>query len=296
MPSLTTNYSLNKPLVNNATDQDLWGGYINDNMDTIDTQLLLCRDWKKRDITTTDSVVAGDRHKILLCNATGGAFTLTMLAAATAADGFQLTIVKTDATANAVTLDGNASETIGGATTFALSGQGDAATLVCDGSNWHFQGNKTTPSAVPSASTSAAGIIEVATAAEVRTGTSTSLAVTPGDMKTALGFSTYYDSGSQTVSDSDQVLLTHSLGAIPKLAIFELVCAVTDLGYAVGDRLPLAALTTAITGTDPSVTVGYNTTQIFINFGSELRLTPQGGGESETITNSSWRVAARAWA
>lgn len=38
MPNLTTNLSLNKPLVNNATDEDLWGGYLNDNMDTLDSQ------------------------------------------------------------------------------------------------------------------------------------------------------------------------------------------------------------------------------------------------------------------
>lgn len=37
MPSLTTNYSFNKPIVNSATDQDLWGGYLNDNADSLDT-------------------------------------------------------------------------------------------------------------------------------------------------------------------------------------------------------------------------------------------------------------------
>jgi len=39
MPTLTTNYSLSKPLVNNAVDEDLWGGQLNTNMDTIDLQL-----------------------------------------------------------------------------------------------------------------------------------------------------------------------------------------------------------------------------------------------------------------
>lgn len=39
MPTLTTNYSLKKPLVNNATDADLWGGFLNDNMDDIDEEL-----------------------------------------------------------------------------------------------------------------------------------------------------------------------------------------------------------------------------------------------------------------
>lgn len=183
MPNLTSNYSLNKPLVNNATDQDLWGGYLNDNMDAIDTQLLLDRDWKKRTITGTDSVVADDRHKILLCDATSAAFTETLLAAATAGDGFELTIVKTDASAHAVTIDGSGAETIASALTFALSGQGDAATLVCDGaSNWNFKGNKTTPSAVPSASTSAQGIIEIATNAETLAGSDSARAVTPAGL------------------------------------------------------------------------------------------------------------------
>lgn len=37
MPTQTTNYGLFKPLVNDATDEDLWGGYLNDNMDTLDS-------------------------------------------------------------------------------------------------------------------------------------------------------------------------------------------------------------------------------------------------------------------
>lgn len=36
MPSTTTNLALYKPLVNDAVDADLWGGYLNQNMDTID--------------------------------------------------------------------------------------------------------------------------------------------------------------------------------------------------------------------------------------------------------------------
>lgn len=39
MPTLTPNYSFNKPLVNNATDADLWGGYLNANWDSVDTIL-----------------------------------------------------------------------------------------------------------------------------------------------------------------------------------------------------------------------------------------------------------------
>lgn len=39
MPTNTTNYNLAKPLVNDPTDQDLWGGELNGNMDIIDTTM-----------------------------------------------------------------------------------------------------------------------------------------------------------------------------------------------------------------------------------------------------------------
>jgi len=39
MPNLTTNFSFNKPLVNDAVDEDLWGDQLNSNWDSIDTLL-----------------------------------------------------------------------------------------------------------------------------------------------------------------------------------------------------------------------------------------------------------------
>ena len=39
MPTLTTNYSFNKPLVNNPIDEDLWGGQLNSNWDSVDSIL-----------------------------------------------------------------------------------------------------------------------------------------------------------------------------------------------------------------------------------------------------------------
>lgn len=293
MPSSTTNFSLNKPLVNNATDQDLWGGYLNDNFDTIDTQLLLCRDWKKRNISTTDSVVAGDRHKILLCDATVAAFTLTLLAAATAADGFQVTIVKTDSSANAVTLDGNGAELVGGAATFALSGQGDAAMLVCDGTGWNFMGNKTTPSAVPSASTTAQGIIEIATDTEFRTGVDTVRAITAANVKAGLGFTTYYESAEQTINTNTAVTLSHSLGVLPKFMTAELVCQTADLGYSVGDRVPVSANDA---GSNTGLATFYNLTQIGFVYGSAMLFIRKDTGTQGNVTTSSWKVVLRAWA
>jgi len=40
MVTSTTNFSLNKPAVNSATDEDLWGAQLNTNMDTIDDRLV----------------------------------------------------------------------------------------------------------------------------------------------------------------------------------------------------------------------------------------------------------------
>ena len=68
-------------------------------------------------------------------DATSGAVTITLYAASTNA-GKIVTVKKTDSSANAVTIDGNASETIDGATTYPLTTQYNSATLVCTGSEW----------------------------------------------------------------------------------------------------------------------------------------------------------------
>ena len=72
---------------------------------------------------------------MLLCDATGAAFTVTLPAAATVS-GASISVKKTDSSGNAVTIDGNGAETIDGATTLALSTQYEAVTLWSDGSNW----------------------------------------------------------------------------------------------------------------------------------------------------------------
>lgn len=82
------------------------------------------------------TALAGSGDSALItCNATSGAITVNLFAASGNA-GRRLTIKKTDASANAVTIDGNASETIDGALTLILSLRYEDAVLECDGSNW----------------------------------------------------------------------------------------------------------------------------------------------------------------
>jgi len=176
MPTFTTHFDLAKPLVNNATDQDLWGGYLNGDMDTIDSALWTAQRFISRAVTTTDSATTADNHKILLCDATASAFTETLPAAADAGDGFTIAVKKIDASTNAVTVDGNGAELIDGAATFALSAQYAYVVLVCNGTGWNIVSKITN---VVDATTSVKGIVQLATSSEVLTGTDTAKAIVP---------------------------------------------------------------------------------------------------------------------
>lgn len=72
-------------------------------------------------------------------DATGASFTLT-LPAASGTTGLRYTIWKKDITANTITIDGNASETINGALTVVLGGNVGNSRLVieCDGTGWRI--------------------------------------------------------------------------------------------------------------------------------------------------------------
>lgn len=79
---------------------------------------------------------------IILLDSSGGAFTVTLAPAADVA-GQVLVFKKTDSGTNAITLDGNASETIDGAETNAeMNAQYDMLIIISDGSNWHIIGRK----------------------------------------------------------------------------------------------------------------------------------------------------------
>lgn len=81
--------------------------------------------------TTTYTAVPGD---VIPCDATGGAFTVNLPAASGVVQS--ISIKKTDASINAVTIDGNGAETIDGAATRLLSTQYEAVTLWSNGTNW----------------------------------------------------------------------------------------------------------------------------------------------------------------
>jgi len=87
--------------------------------------------------TITTGTTLTRSHRTVLCNATAVAFTVTLPASANSK--YQIyEIKKIDSTGNAVTIDGNAAETIDGDLTKSLNLQNESITIQCDGSNWYI--------------------------------------------------------------------------------------------------------------------------------------------------------------
>jgi hypothetical protein len=87
--------------------------------------------------TITSNATLTSSQTVVLCDASSGAITVT-LPAASGNDGRHYHIKKIDSSGNAVTIDGNGSETIDGETTQAVAVQYNSIQIVCDGSEWHI--------------------------------------------------------------------------------------------------------------------------------------------------------------
>lgn len=88
----------------------------------------------------TANYTATSADSVIYCDATGGAFTITLPAAASQ-PGRLYTVKKTDASANAITVDPNGAETIDGFSGRTLGYQYGFETYVSDGTNWRLVGN-----------------------------------------------------------------------------------------------------------------------------------------------------------
>jgi hypothetical protein len=86
-------------------------------------------------VSKSGNYTATINDSVIVVDASGGAVTITLPAAAIS-KGRIYNIKKTDASVNALIVDGNASETIDGALTVNTTTQYHAFTLVCDGANW----------------------------------------------------------------------------------------------------------------------------------------------------------------
>ena len=83
--------------------------------------------------TTTYSVAAADDGKLVVASGSSS-WTLSLLAAATAGDGFWFSTLNNGT--GVITIDADGAETINGSATITC-GPGEGAEFRCDGSNWH---------------------------------------------------------------------------------------------------------------------------------------------------------------
>jgi hypothetical protein len=179
MPTTTTNYNLLKPLVNDPTDEDLWGDELNDDMDDIDTLMRQgITNTTEASQTTGFTATATIRvRKLYPCDATGGAFSVTLPAASASGNGATVFIKKTDSSSNAITIARTGADTLDNDTSLSLTAEDDCYGLVSDGtSKWSSICKPA--SAIPDASTTVKGILELATAAETLAGVDTTRALT----------------------------------------------------------------------------------------------------------------------
>ena len=91
--------------------------------------------------TAAYTIALTDHLKIILVDATTAAVTITLPAVASAGDGFEVDVQKSDSSVNVVTVDGDGTETIdapgGNRLSVALPSQFDRIKLVCDGTKWY---------------------------------------------------------------------------------------------------------------------------------------------------------------
>ncbi len=86
-----------------------------------------------------------DLGKVFYCT---NAITVSLAAAASLGNGFCVTIINGNGTANTISLDPDGSETINGLTTHTLQPFGDVIDLVCNGSAFYSVGRRVKPSLV----------------------------------------------------------------------------------------------------------------------------------------------------
>ncbi len=95
--------------------------------------------------TAVYTVVIADDGKLIDCDASSATFTVTLPPVATAGDGFIVGVKKTDASANAVTVDADGAETIDGAASRTLDVRYATEFYRCDGTEWHIEGRVQEP-------------------------------------------------------------------------------------------------------------------------------------------------------
>lgn len=131
---------------NYFTPAESWRGWVNDedlfiryDGSTWDIISALPRTPAVAQSSSSLSITASHRGRLIVCDTSSNSITLNLLAAASAGSGFMFGIKKKSAS-NTLTVDPNSTEVIDDASTIALTEDEDSRWIVCDGSEWHTVG------------------------------------------------------------------------------------------------------------------------------------------------------------
>jgi hypothetical protein len=104
----------------------------------------------------------------------------------------------------------------------------------------------------------------------------------------------YFESANQTITVGGSLTIAHGMGVAPKVLLAFLKCTTADIGYAVGDIVPIGF--NVVETNNRSVTITSNATNLIALFGSNLQLMRKDTGVVNTITNANWAFIVRALA
>jgi hypothetical protein len=292
MPTLTTNYSFNKPLVASATDADLWGAQLNTNFDSLDADLwnLVSNSLSTKTILCGTGSSTGAVSEVSKAETTAynGAATDGQLAAGS-------TLVVTNAgAANAALAQLVFAQRVGvGGYHRIVATGGSAPSLRTVVNNVEVWNEAATNSAL---------------ATRLQVGNPTA-AGTPavGDVNAkrllvegvVVPVIKSYTSTDQTLTLAAQLVLPHSLAATPRIVQLELVCQSAEGNYSVND-----VVVTNPSGNDTNgagsagFSVVTDSTNITIRVGSSSigRLLDKTTGAAFATTAANWKLRVKAYA
>jgi len=253
MATTTANFGFSLPAVNSSTDQDLWGGELNTNIDSIDDILLTCLNWTVSAQTTTITVTAptagsettGSARVLYTCDGTVAAFAANLPTAASSTNEV-VAFKKTDSTAHAITITPNGADKIDGAATLALSSQYQYAIIVSDGTNWQIISTNTGAAAgVTSVTYTGDGTVHSSTPSGAVTSTGT-LTASLKNQSANLVLSGPASGGSVAPTFRSLVTADMPAGYAPlmtPLAVGSIILAIPSVNLAAGATTAAANLT-----------------------------------------------------
>ena len=149
---------------------------------------------------------------------------------------------------------------------------------------------------IVAASDTVAGLVELATTAEVQTGTDTARAITPAAARAALPFSrTPYESSEISLSSGAQSVLAHGFSIQPRLVMAYLRCKTAEGNYSVNDEVIVPMFGTG-GGTAFYMSVVTDSTNITVRQMGGFSLANKSTVAYFTVTPGNWALIIRAFA